>query len=161
MISLQVLDSILTTQMSSGQLLNDSAAGNTINHLQLTFISSPLYTSAQLVPFTVTAHSRVPFSTFFSCTCLMHTTDSSLKHLCQVHSCENNHFTFILQLPWNNCVGSVHVPVYAETKEHMGKMHSLNVVEGLERKPLDWQDRLLFCQAKVRLHLSHRDRDVR
>lgn len=60
MISLQMLDSILTTPMTPGQLLNDSAAGNAINHLQLTFISSPPHAAAQPVLFTVTAHPESP-----------------------------------------------------------------------------------------------------
>lgn len=42
--------------MTSGQLLNDSAAGNAINHLQLTLISSPSYAAAQPRLFTVTPH---------------------------------------------------------------------------------------------------------
>lgn len=54
--------------MTPGQLLNDSAAGNAINHLQLTFNSSPLAVAAQPVLFTEAAHSQslcLPFELSF------------------------------------------------------------------------------------------------
>lgn len=95
MISLQMLNSILTTQMTSGQLLNDSTAGNTINHLQLTFISRPVH-----------CHNTLQVLLAGFDLKLIYTTHSSIKLHCQGHSCENNHFTFISQFfqLWIICV---------------------------------------------------------
>lgn len=72
--------------MTSGQLLNDSAAGNTISHLQLTFISRPVHCQNTLQVLLAGFDLK-----------LIYTTHSSIKLRCQGHSFENNHFTFISQ----------------------------------------------------------------
>ncbi len=104
--------------MASGQLLNDSTAGNTINHLQLTFISSPLYAAAQPVLFTVTAHPESLFPPFeLSLLDTVHTIHSGLKHQRQMHSCENNHFTFISQFPWLKIILCLYLCIYTKRSE--------------------------------------------
>ena len=139
MISLQMRDSILTTRMTSGQLLNDSAAGNAIHHLQLTFISSPPYTEAQPVLFTVTARSSpaTPPPPFFepSLPDTIHTALSS-----QVHSCENNHFTSISQIYWLKiiCARDLLVPVYSHKEVWVS---CLVICDGLLRLKATWSTR--------------------
>lgn len=157
MISLQMRDSILTTQMTSGQLLNDSAAGNAIHHLQLTFISSPPYTAAQPVLFTVTAHSSPsPPPPFLSSACLILYIPLTPAKCTAVKTIISHLFPNSIGL--KSSVRGLCLYLYIHTRGSEWAA-SLYVMGYWDWRPPDRLDKASLCRPKVGLYLSHRNRD--